>query len=891
MSNIPTPLEAARSFRRRGWMPLPVPFRSKSPGFKDWQHFTTTESDLPLHFNGQQQNVGVLLGKPSGDLVDVDLDCAEAVALAPLFLLATGATFGRRTRPRSHWLYVALILSKVTFTDPITGNRLVEILTNGQQAIFPGSTHKDTGEPIRWHEEGEPARVDAADLLRAVKVLAAATLLALHWPQQGSRQDAALALAGGLLRAGWREDEAARFIEAVCNVARDEETRSRVRTVVDTAAKLKQGAHVTGWPKLAGIVDKRAVDRAREWLDMKADALYEESEKPDQWEQPAAFYEHDLPDFPASTFPAWLRAFVQGLARETQTPVDLSALLTLSVCAGAVAGRARVQARPGWDEPLNLYTVTAMSPGNRKSAVFVATCEPLEETERALVEETRDEIAEAESERRMLEERRNRLEKEAAKIDDLAERTSKREEAIRLSQELAVLKVPATPRLIVADVTPEALASLLAEQGGRMCLFSPEGDLFDMLAGRYTGGAPNFDVILKGHSGDALRVDRRGRSEHVPRPALTIGLTVQPDVIRGLVDKPGFRGRGLIGRFLYSLPKSTVGRRQIAPEPLESGVRQTYGKNVKALADVEAAQDYDGLPVARMLYLTAEANDLLKKFEAELEPQLAEDGELGAMADWAAKLAGAVVRIASILHLAEHAQRLTPWPERVAAETMSRAIEIGHYFIPHARAAFAEMGADLQIENAKRLLRWIERTEQRSFSKRDAHQAHRGQFKKVTDIEPALELLEAHGYIRARTGDTDHRPGRKPSQVYDVNPFFFSQSHNTHNTQNSAADGNFEDFENCESKSSENFSALTSDERNISEETASPYDEEEADRFEPFPPGWLCDLPDETRELAAILESYGLSREGAARAARECFAPAYFRGGAGFTAESVNSIH
>lgn len=537
-----------------------------------------------------------------------------------------------------------------------------------------------------------------------------------------------------------------------------------------------------------------------------------------QWESPAAFYEHDLPDFPVAALPAWLRAFVQGLARETQTPVDLAALLALSACAGALAGKVRVQARPGWVEPLNLYTLTAMNPANRKSAVFASTCEPLEEIERALIEEKRDEIAQAESEYRMLEERRNRLEKDAARTDDPAERGSKKEEAISLAQELAALKVPAQPRLICADVTPERLASLLAEQGGRMCLFSPEGDLFDMLAGRYTGGAPNFDVILKGHSGDALRVDRRGRSEHVPRPALTIGLTVQPDVIRGLVDKPGFRGRGLIGRFLYSLPKSTVGRRRIDPEPLENEVRQTYEKNVKELARLEAAQDYDGLPVARMLYLTAEANFLLKEFEAELEPQLAEDCELGAIADWAGKLAGAVVRIVSILHLADHAQRLSPWPERIAAETMSRAINVGRYLIPHARAAFAEMGADVQIDNAQRLLRWIERTGQRSFTKREAHQAHKGRFKKVTDIEPALELLEAHGYIRARTDAADRRPGRKASQVFDVNPSLLSQSHNSHNPQNHSTCGNSEDCENCEDESSENSSARSPVEQHIPEE-------------------------------------------------------------------------
>ncbi len=94
MSSHPTPLEAARSYVKRGWMPLPVPFRSKNPGFNGWQKFRVTECDLSRYFNERQQNVGVLLGAVSGDLVDVDLDCADAVALAPQFLPTNGAVFG-----------------------------------------------------------------------------------------------------------------------------------------------------------------------------------------------------------------------------------------------------------------------------------------------------------------------------------------------------------------------------------------------------------------------------------------------------------------------------------------------------------------------------------------------------------------------------------------------------------------------------------------------------------------------------------------------------------------------------------------------------------------------------------------------------------------------------
>lgn len=268
----PSLLEVARSYLRRGWTPLPVPFRSKNPGFEGWQKFGVAEADLPRHFGGVQQNIGVLLGKASGDLADVDLDCAEARLLAPYFLPTTGAIFGRLTSPHSHWLYVAPIPSKLTFIDPLSGKRLIEVLTNGQQAIFPGSAHKDTGELIEWAEHGDPAAVSEGDLLRPVRRLAAAALLALHWPQEGSRQDAALALAGGLLRAGWPESEAAGFVEAVCRAAGDEETRSRVQTVRYSLRKLEAGERVTGWPTLADIVDKRVVSRACEWLEIQAHA-------------------------------------------------------------------------------------------------------------------------------------------------------------------------------------------------------------------------------------------------------------------------------------------------------------------------------------------------------------------------------------------------------------------------------------------------------------------------------------------------------------------------------------------------------------------------------------------------------------------------------------------
>ena len=122
-----------------------------------------------------------------------------------------------------------------------------------------------------------------------------------------------------------------------------------------------------------------------------------------------------------------------------------------------------------------------------------------------------------------------------------------------------------------------------------------------------------------------------------------------------------------------------------------------------------------------------------------VEPQLSEFGELGGITDWAGKLARAVGRIIGILHTADLAGVTAPW-EIPIPETVERAIRIGMYSIPHAKAAFAELGADALVEHAKAILRWIEHESLGCFTKREVHQALRGRFKRVEELDAPLAL-------------------------------------------------------------------------------------------------------------------------------------------------------
>ena len=85
--------------------PVPVPKGEKNPNRKKWQLLRITAADVPKFFGKDSPNVGALMGLASGGLTDMDLDCKEAVQLAPYFLPRTGSIYGRPSKKRSHYLY------------------------------------------------------------------------------------------------------------------------------------------------------------------------------------------------------------------------------------------------------------------------------------------------------------------------------------------------------------------------------------------------------------------------------------------------------------------------------------------------------------------------------------------------------------------------------------------------------------------------------------------------------------------------------------------------------------------------------------------------------------------------------------------------------------------
>jgi replicative DNA helicase len=440
-----------------------------------------------------------------------------------------------------------------------------------------------------------------------------------------------------------------------------------------------------------------------------------------RWEPPVPFGSGgEVPLFPVEVLPGWLGEYVAAVATATQTPPDLAAMLALAVLATVTAGAVEVEPRPGWREPLCLFVAVGMDAGSRKSSVFTALTRPVAEFEHDQAAAALPSVTETAVLRRIADQAAASAEAAAGKAP-VGQQEERQAEAIARAAEAARLVVPPVPRWLVDDATPEALAGLLATYG-RIALLSPEGDVFDQMAGRYNQGAgPNLGVYLKGHAGDLLKVDRRGRPpEYVERPCLTIGLTVQPEILRGLASRPGFGGRGLLARFLYSLPESLVGRRQAGAPPVPAAVADRYTLELHALA-ASLATPADNQR-STLLTLDQAASEQLLSFERDLEPRLAGgSGDLAHLAGWAAKLAGATCRLAALLHLADHLR--DGWAQPISADTVGNAVRLADYLVEHARAMFDLMGADPRVEDARWLLDWISRTSQTQFTRRHAHAA------------------------------------------------------------------------------------------------------------------------------------------------------------------------
>lgn len=509
-----------------------------------------------------------------------------------------------------------------------------------------------------------------------------------------------------------------------------------------------------GWRHVRALVDGPRPSDNNNALDSAANL-----------EAPLLFEEIDTPEISPNLLPGWLGDYAAAVARSTQTPPAMIVMLLLSVIATCTAKRFEVAPNnDGYSEPLNLWTATAMPPAARKTATYQAATGPLVEWEREEAARLAPAIKDTAIKRRVLEQRIGELEKKAAKTNDVAVRDALQQEITTLAHEMP--NEIFAPRLWTGDCTPERLQSLLADHGERMAVLSDEGGIFEVMAGLYTDGKANVDIFLKGHAGSAARVDRQSRTVNIDAPALSFGLAIQPTILTDMVTggKKRFRGNGTLARFLYAIPRSNIGNRDVrADYQIPKNVASRYKAGLFNLLGIPP-QLINGTEVPKRLTLTSNALACWHTFAEMVENRQGEDGDLGTISDWSGKLPGAALRIAGNLHLIEHGAQP---PAQIGATTIRQATDLCELLIVHAKAAFALMGADPATNDAKAIFKWIMAKRLANFSRGAAYRHFKGRFTGKPDrLDKALNELVARSIVTAAQQQTTGRH----ATLYLVNP-------------------------------------------------------------------------------------------------------------------------
>jgi len=308
--------------------------------------------------------------------------------------------------------------------------------------------------------------------------------------------------------------------------------------------------------------------------------MYDSEPSHNEWDSPHEFDVIELTPWPKDVFPDLAQKYIEELSRSTETPIELASMTLLAVIGAVSQKKYEVEIKPSYREPVNIWVLSILPPGSRKSSVYSEIISPLkkwEEQQKTLLEaDIRIQI----SRQKTIEAKIKHLRFLAAKSKDPIDEIH--EQIVLLEKELE--NVPIIPQLWTSDVTPEYLANLMSLNGDSMSILSDEGGIFDILAGLYSNGRSNIDLFLQSHSGSSVRIGRQSKPPiFLKKALLTMGLTIQPHVIKNACKNASFRGRGLLGRFLFVMPKSNIGYRTLEESAMDETIKILYEASILSI--------------------------------------------------------------------------------------------------------------------------------------------------------------------------------------------------------------------------------------------------------------------------------------------------------------------
>ena len=426
----------------------------------------------------------------------------------------------------------------------------------------------------------------------------------------------------------------------------------------------------------------------------------------DGWPEPEPLAQPlDPLPYPVDALAPLLRDAVREAQAFVQAPAALVSCSALAVLSVAGQGLVNVRRDRHLVGPVSLYLLAVADSGERKTTCDGFFSPVLRKWEGAQLAKMASELTSHEAALAAFEA------KKAGVLDAIKTKRRRSQDTAKEEAELDDLAREApqpvvVPRLLYADATPEALAHALATNW-------PSAGVLSAEAGAVLGShGMGQDTILRylallnvmWEGGDFL-VDRRSKpSFQLRQRRLTFGLMVQPDAMRGFMDRAGTlpRGTGFIARFLIAWPASTQGTRAYRPPPAGMPSVDQFGRRIAELLDTPLSTDAQGGLMPTVLDMSPAAHAAWVRLHDRIEAELGAGGAYREVRDVAAKAPEHVARLAALFHVLEHGPIGT-----VGVGHILGAEEVVGWHLHEARRLLAELDMPPALATAIRLDNWL----------------------------------------------------------------------------------------------------------------------------------------------------------------------------------------
>lgn len=277
-------------------------------------------------------------------------------------------------------------------------------------------------------------------------------------------------------------------------------------------------------------------------------------------------------EFPLDALNPQLREIILALTSTLGFNLDYISTAFLAAFSAAIGKTYELKVKPTWTERANLFILLVGPPGVNKSAPMSFAFKLLEEISLRAITGSINGV-------------------QWTSTYDYMFSTS-------LANEI-------TTRLVVNNITIEALLEVMSEDNTRLLMYSDEAAAVFKNFGRYSKGGSDIEYFLQFYSGMNATKDRvTSGVKAVERPVLTFAGTIQPDVLRTVFKKVD--DNGFFERFLFAHPDVVV-RKGLSSEVLEESTVTAYRNTVDKLLSLEMKDgrstvlEYSREAFARML--------------------------------------------------------------------------------------------------------------------------------------------------------------------------------------------------------------------------------------------------------------------------------------------------